>query len=100
MIRLRLNLLGGFEACLEPGAPLAFRTHKAQALLAYLALPAGRAHRRDKLAALLWGAMRSEQARTSLRQALYDLRKNLGSAAGTLRTAGETVAAGRRRCSS
>jgi DNA-binding SARP family transcriptional activator/pimeloyl-ACP methyl ester carboxylesterase len=88
---LRLNLLGGFEARLESGAALAFRTQKAQALLAYLAVPAGQAHRRDKLAALLWGAMRDEQARTSLRQALYDLRKNLGTGAAALRTDGETV---------
>jgi DNA-binding SARP family transcriptional activator/pimeloyl-ACP methyl ester carboxylesterase len=91
MTRLRLSLLGGFEARLEPGAPLTFRTQKAQALLAFLAVPPGQVHRRDKLAALLWGAMRDEQARTSLRQALYDLRKNLGDAAGVLRTEGETV---------
>jgi DNA-binding SARP family transcriptional activator/pimeloyl-ACP methyl ester carboxylesterase len=91
MTRLCLNLLGGFEARLEPGSPLTFRTRKAQALLAYLALQPGQEHRRDKLAALLWGAMRDAQARTSLRQALYDLRKNLGSAAGALRTDGETV---------
>jgi DNA-binding SARP family transcriptional activator/pimeloyl-ACP methyl ester carboxylesterase len=91
MTRLHLNLLGGFEVRLEPGLPLTFRTQKAQALLAYLAVPLGRAHRREKLAALLWGAMRDEQARTGLRQALYDLRKNLGDAAGALRTEGETV---------
>jgi DNA-binding SARP family transcriptional activator len=35
--------------------------------------------------------MRDEQARTGLRQALYDLRKNLGPAAAILRTEGETV---------
>src|SRR5215510_1758003 len=91
MTQLHLNLLGGFEVRLEPGLPLTFRTQKAQALLAYLALPLGRAHRREKLAALLWGAMRDEQARTSLRQALYDLRKNLGTGAAALRTEGETV---------
>jgi hypothetical protein len=91
--RLSLSLLGGFEARLEPGLPLTFRTQKAQALLAYLALPPGQAHRRDKLAALLWGEMRDEQARTSLRQALYDVRKTLGAgAAAALRTEGETVA--------
>jgi len=91
MTRLHLNLLGGLEARLESGSPLTFRTQKAQGLLAYLAVPPGQAHRRDKLAALLWGAMRNEQARTSLRQALYDLRKSLGNAAGALRTEGETV---------
>jgi DNA-binding SARP family transcriptional activator len=93
MTRLRLSLLGVFEVRLEPGSPLTFRTQKAQALLAYLALPLGQAHRRDKLAALLWEGMRDEQARTSLRQALYDLRKHLGSAApAALRAEGETVA--------
>ena len=91
MTRLHLSLLGGFEARLEPGSPLTFRTQKAQALLAFLAVPPGQVHRRDKLAALLWGAMRDEQARTSLRQALYELRKNLGDAVGVLRTEGETV---------
>src|SRR5262245_1105993 len=91
MTKLRLSLLGGFEARLEPSSRLTFRTQKAQALLAFLAVPLGQVHRRDKLAALLWGAMRDEQARTSLRQALYDLRKNLGDAAGVLRTEGEMV---------
>jgi DNA-binding SARP family transcriptional activator/pimeloyl-ACP methyl ester carboxylesterase len=91
MTPLHLNLLGGFDAWLEPGQPLTFRTQKAQALLAFLALSPGQPHRRDKLAALLWGAMRDEQARTSLRQALYDLRKNLGAATGVLRTEGDTV---------
>ena len=91
MTKLHLRLLGGFEARLEPGPSLTFRTQKAQALLAFLAVPPGRAYRRDKLAALLWGAMRDEQARTSLRQALYDLRKNLGDAASVLRTDGATV---------
>jgi DNA-binding SARP family transcriptional activator/pimeloyl-ACP methyl ester carboxylesterase len=93
MTRLSLSLLGGLEARLESGSPLAFRTQKAQALLAYLALPPGQAHRRDKLAALLWGEMRDEQARTSLRQALYDIRKTLGDASAlALHADGETVA--------
>ena len=35
--------------------------------------------------------MRDEQARTSLRQALYELRKHLGRAAGALRTEAEAV---------
>jgi DNA-binding SARP family transcriptional activator/pimeloyl-ACP methyl ester carboxylesterase len=91
MTRLRLTLLGGFEVRPEPGLPVAFRTQKAQALLAYLALPLGRAHLRDKLAALLWGAMRDEQARASLRQALYELRKHLGDAAAALRIDGHAV---------
>jgi len=91
-MRLSLNLLGGFHARLEPGAPLAFQTRKAQALLAYLALPPGQAHARDKLAALLWGDHAAEQARSSLRQALYEIRKTLGpSGPAVVRADGEHV---------
>jgi len=93
MRQLRLGLLGGFQARLDSGPPLTFRTHKAQALLAYLGLPAGAAHGRDQLPALPWGEIRDEQARSSLRQALYDLRRALGACApALLHTDGETVA--------
>src|SRR5204862_393095 len=78
MARLSLTLLGGFQARLEPGSPLALPTKKAQALLAYLAIPVGQAHPRDKLATLLWGGIRDESARASLRQALFAIRKALG----------------------
>src|SRR4029453_16347360 len=82
MARLTLTLLGGFRAHLDPGAPLAFPTRKAQALLAYLAMPPGVAHPRDKLASLLWGNTMETTARTSLRQTLYSLRRSLGRADG------------------
>jgi len=78
MAKLSLTLLGGFQARLELGPALALPTRKAQALLAYLALPPGQAHPRDKLAALLWGGIREESARASLRQALFSIRKALG----------------------
>jgi DNA-binding SARP family transcriptional activator/tetratricopeptide (TPR) repeat protein len=77
MGRLILTLLGGFRARLDSGIPLALPTRKAQALLAYLAVPAGSAHPRDKLASLLWGNTIETTARTSLRQTLYALRKSL-----------------------
>src|SRR3989440_8833834 len=75
MTQLHLTLLGGFHARLQPGSAIALPTRKSQALLAYLALPLGRAHPRDKLAALLWGGIREESARASLRQALFVVRK-------------------------
>src|SRR5215813_8936588 len=75
--RVDLRLLGGFRARLRHGPSLRVPTRKAQALLAYLALPCGVAHPRDKLAALLWGDMREGQARTNLRQTLFMLRKAL-----------------------
>ena len=92
MARLTLTLLGGFRAHLDPGAPLAFPTRKAQALLAYVAMPPGHAHPRDKLASLLWGSTVETTARTSLRQTLYALRRSLQRADGEpLRTDGNTV---------
>src|SRR4029077_18108596 len=77
---LQLALLGGFHARLTSGAALALPTKKAQALLTYLALPVGRAHPRGKLAALLWGGIREEAARGSLRHAAFSSRKALGEA--------------------
>ena len=91
MTRLELTLLGGFRARLESGPPVVLPTRKAQALLAYLALPLGQAHPRDKVAALLWGDMRQPQARASLRQALTAIRKALAGV-DALRVDTETVA--------
>ena len=79
--RVKLTLLGGFQAQLGAGSPLAVPTRKTQALLAYLALPLGQAHPRDKLATLLWGDMQDAQARGNLRHALSRIRKALPAGA-------------------
>jgi DNA-binding SARP family transcriptional activator len=79
MSRLTVKLLGGFEVEGDGGQPLAVRTRKAQALLAYLALTPGQAHPRDKLAALLWPDTASGPARQGLRQSLFLLRQVLDS---------------------
>ena len=79
MVVLRLVLFGGLRASFGQGQPVTLPTRKAQALLAYLASPPGRAHPRDKLASLLWGDSREREARTSLRQALYAIRRTLAS---------------------
>jgi DNA-binding SARP family transcriptional activator/tetratricopeptide (TPR) repeat protein len=93
MARLVLTLLGGFRARLDSDAPLALPTRKAQALLTYLAVPAGIASSRDKLARLLWGSTVETTARMSLRQTLYALRKSLrGAERPPLRVEGESVA--------
>jgi DNA-binding SARP family transcriptional activator len=75
---LSLTLLGPFQATLGGGAEMAFRTQKEQALLAFLVVEAGRAHRRDALAELLWPERPEGVARTSLRQALAGLRRAVG----------------------
>ena len=80
-MRLRLVVLGGFEARLVSGAALSVPTRKARALLAYLALRSGQPHPRDKLAALLWADSGDVQARTSLRQGLAILRRALAGVA-------------------
>ena len=92
MARLYLELLGGFSARLDPGRSCVLPTRKAQALLAYLALPAGRFHSREKLTALLWGEKAEARARHSLRQALASLRRALGGTAPGLLTRGDTIA--------
>jgi len=88
--RVTLRLLGGFQARIGTGPALVLPVRKAQALLAYLALPAGRAHPRDKLATLLWGDSPEGPARNSLRQALFALRRVLP--AGGVRAEGDAVA--------
>ena len=74
MAHLSLRLLGVFEATLD-GAPITgFKTGKARLLLAYLAVESGRPHRRQSLADLLWPRSPKSARRTSLRQALSNLR--------------------------
>ncbi|HEV8641611.1 MAG TPA: BTAD domain-containing putative transcriptional regulator [Methylomirabilota bacterium] len=84
MGELTLSLLGGFEARIGPGPPVPVPTKKAQALLAYLALPPGQSHPRDKLAALLWADTPPRTARNALRQTLFVLRRALGGIRGEL----------------
>src|SRR5262245_21769005 len=83
----RLQLLGTFRLTHDDKVvPLYSR--KVESLLAYLALNP-EPHAREKLATLFWGDSTDEQARSSLRVALNNLRKQLGSDA--LLTARDTV---------
>src|SRR5690349_6499261 len=66
-----LRLLGGFAASAR-GRPVALRTRKDRALLAYLALSEGRRHNRSRLAGLLWGDVAGDP-RQSLRQSLMGI---------------------------
>jgi len=78
MARLARSLLGALEIRVDE-APVTDRLHrKARALLAYLAIEAGRPHRRDSLAALLWPDWSERSARTNLRNTLSDLRAVVG----------------------
>jgi DNA-binding SARP family transcriptional activator/predicted ATPase len=92
MACLSLTLLGGFQGRVGVSAPLTLPTRKSRALLAFLALPPGRSHPRERLASLLWGGMREPQARRGLRQSLFTLRKAVGVEPPALLVDGQTVA--------
>jgi DNA-binding SARP family transcriptional activator len=77
MRSLRLSLLGGFQAHDAEGRRIPISGNKVILLLAYLALRAGEPQTREKLMALLWGERGESQARGSLRQALWTLRRAL-----------------------
>lgn len=78
MPQLALLLLGPLQVTLG-GAPVtAFESDKVRALLAYLAVEAGRPHRRAALAALLWPERPDRAAQLNLNQALANLRRAIG----------------------
>jgi predicted ATPase/DNA-binding SARP family transcriptional activator len=77
-VHLSLSLLGGFEARFDEIPLSGFKTGKARALLAYLAVEGGRPHRRQALAGLFWPGYLESSARASLRHALATLRRVLG----------------------
>jgi TolB-like protein/DNA-binding SARP family transcriptional activator/Tfp pilus assembly protein PilF len=82
----RLTLLGSFRLTDAVGAGISLSTKKNRALLAILALAPGGQVARERLCGLLWGDRGEEQARSSLRQSLAILRKELGAAASVLRS--------------
>ena len=73
---MRLTCFGTFSVR-EGDEVLAFHSDKIRALLAYLALNANRPHRREALAALLWGELPDSKAKTNLRLSLSRLRQSL-----------------------
>lgn len=80
MPRLHLNFLGDFQVALD-GQPVSDLPYdKVRALLAYLAVEAAHAHRRETLAGLLWPDVPDQTARRNLSQALYKLRQAIGDA--------------------
>ncbi|TJW83476.1 MAG: alpha/beta hydrolase, partial [Mesorhizobium sp.] len=76
-----LHLLGGFDFT-GVGATAPAFSRKARGMVAYLALQAGQAQSREKLAALLWSLNGETQARMSLRQAVSSVRKAMSVTGG------------------
>lgn len=71
----QVSLLGGLEVLTRTGRPVVFPARKAEALLAVLARHPGRRQDRERLTGLLWPDSAPDAARTSLRQALKQLRR-------------------------
>src|SRR5512143_920098 len=74
MDMLAVSFLGQFEVQ-HDGTRLSIPTRNAQALFAYLLINAGKMHRREQLAGLLWPDSSEENARSNLRHELWRLRK-------------------------
>jgi DNA-binding SARP family transcriptional activator len=72
-ITLRAQTTGCFVVY-SNGKEITPRSRKARALLAYLISDAGTKMPKDRMASLLWGDRGEEQARSSLRQAILELR--------------------------
>jgi tetratricopeptide (TPR) repeat protein len=92
MARVMMRCWGDFglhEA--ESGEDLRPRGRKARALLAYLALHSGKPVSRQRLMGLLWSERADEQARSSLRQVLFELREFSRAYPPLLHIARETV---------
>ena len=75
MAQLQIHLFGAPTVILASGSEASLPSDKARGLLAYLAVEAGQAHRREKLAGLLWPDYTESSARANLRRALADLRQ-------------------------
>ncbi len=72
---LRIHLFGSPTITCDD-VPLNITSQKAQALFYYL-VSNRQAHSREKLATLFWGETSERQAKGSLRNTLYELRRNL-----------------------
>ena len=75
--RLTLNMLGTMTVALDDGEPIEFAYAKVRALLAYLVLEHAGPHSRERLAGLLWPEQPEADARHSLSQALWTLRRSI-----------------------
>src|SRR5512135_2640536 len=78
MAHLALNVLGQFQVLIDAVPISSFESDTVRALMVYLAVEAGRSHRRATLVGLLWPDCPEQVARHNLRQALFNLRLALG----------------------
>src|ERR1041385_4531249 len=79
---LEVHLLGTFSVR-HKNHQINIASRPAQSLFAYLILTDGTAHRRERLAGMLWPDSLEETARDNLRHALWRMRKALETASAT-----------------
>jgi len=72
---LCLKFFDTFSVAIDGNNITKFRSQKVKALLAYLAIEAGRVHQRDSLIHLLWSDQAPKQANNNFRQTLSRLQK-------------------------
>jgi DNA-binding SARP family transcriptional activator len=75
---LIINLFGELRITLNGTSIPGIASNKGRALLAYLAVEGHVAHRRERLAEMLWPDREQRVARNSLKQSLASLRKAIG----------------------
>ena len=78
MPRLEISLLGPMRVRRDERPCDGFESAKSRALLAYLAMEAGREHSRESIATLLWPEGSTSAARANLRNALANVRSAIG----------------------
>src|SRR6476660_1529908 len=75
---LRISVFGGVGLSIS-GKDVHMPNRRARALLAYLALSEARKESRERLAGLFWGDTQERNARSSLRQVLFEARDALSA---------------------
>ncbi len=75
--RVEVRLFGGFDVRVDGQPATRFESQKVRGLLAYLIVRRGTPVSREELAALFWPEQGAATSRSSLRQALYNLRSTL-----------------------
>jgi DNA-binding SARP family transcriptional activator/TolB-like protein len=75
MSQIEARLFGGLELSHDGREELVVNGRKTRALFGFLLVEADRWHPRDRLTGLFWGDRAETQARNSLNQALYEIRR-------------------------
>ncbi len=91
MPRLTLQLSGTFSAAIDDTPITKFRSDKARALLAYLAVEADVDHRRETVGLMFWATSPAERARANIRNTLSNLKQLLADVPDALTITRQTV---------